>query len=94
MKIRKRTKETKGANRIFVVVGNELGEEYKGDEVDEKIREMKGMKEITRKEEGYEGDQIDNRYKGVKRTEGTKVLNGIKRGKRGQSNKYGEMEEE
>ena len=39
MEIRKRTKETKGANRIFVVVGNELGEEYKGDEVDEKKKE-------------------------------------------------------
>ena len=62
----RRTKETKWANRIFVVVGNKLGEEYKGDEVDEKKKEMKGMKEITLTEESYEGDQIDNRYEGYR----------------------------
>ena len=83
MKIRKRTKETKGANGT--IVGNELDKEYKGDEVDEKTKEMRGIKETTRTEEGYEEDQIDNRYEGVKGTEGTKVTNGMKTGKRGQS---------
>ena len=62
MKIRKRTKETNGANRT--IVGNELGKEYKGDEVDEKKKEMKGMKEITLTEESYQGYRIDNRYEG------------------------------
>ena len=40
------------------------------------------MKETTKTEETYEGDQIDNRYEGVKGTEGTKVTNGMKRGKK------------
>ena len=47
---------------MWTIVANELGEEYKGDEVDEKKREMKGMKETTQTEETYKGDQIDNRY--------------------------------
>ena len=60
--IRKSTKETKRAN--MTIEWNELGKEYKGDEVDEKTRELRGIKEMTRTEEGYEGDQIENRYEG------------------------------
>ena len=67
---------------MWTIIANELGEEYKGDKVDEKKKEIKGMKETTQTEESYEGDQIDNRYEGVK---GKKVKNGMKRGKRGQS---------
>ena len=70
---------------MWTIVGNELGKEYKGDEVDEKKKEMKGMKETTQTEESYGGDQIDNRHEEVKGTEGTKVTNGMKTGKRGQS---------
>ena len=41
MMIRKSTKETKRAN--MTIEWNELGKEYKGDEVDEKTRELRGI---------------------------------------------------